>query len=365
MPLTGDQALEMAEQALEDGEFQDAVALCDQVLTEDPKDPDALHLKGLALASLGDYEDADEALASLLRLEPHNVTVLIDAADVKIREPGDDRERIEEGLELLDRAERGAKKERSRSGRAPEQSEDLGQGGATSNREEAALIQLELLRGIAMNQLGEFEPALQAFARVLQLDPDHSEAQLERALCFFEQGRFPEAKKAFEKLSKDFPEEPWSFHYLGLLAERRGEDPEPWFKKARDIDPEEFPPPTHLSIAEFDAAVADAIAKLPEHARPHLDNAVINVEPIPSDEEIKEGLSPTILGVFAGTPIDERLSLHAAHQETVRITLFQKNLERFARTREELLEEIRITVLHEVGHLLGLDEDELYERGLD
>lgn len=341
MPLTGDQALEMAEQALEDGEFQDAVALCDQVLAEDPKDPDALHLKGLALASLGDYEDADEALASLLRLEPHNVTVLIDAADVKIREPGDDRERIEEGLELLQRAERGAKKE------------------------EAALIQLELLRGIAMNQLGEFEPALQAFARVLQLDPDHSEAQLERALCFFEQGRFAEAKKAFEKLSKDFPEEPWSFHYLGLLAERRGEDPEPWFKKARDIDPEEFPPPTHLSIAEFDAAVADAIAKLPEHARPHLDNAVINVEPIPSDEEIKEGLSPTILGVFAGTPIDERLSMHAAHQETVRITLFQKNLERFARTREELLEEIRITVLHEVGHLLGLDEDELYERGLD
>ena len=37
----------------------------------------------------------------------------------------------------------------------------------------------------------------------------------------------------------------------------------------------------------------------------------------------------------------------------------------FATTRDELLEEIRITVLHEVGHLLGLDEDELYQRGLD
>lgn len=341
MPLTGEQTLEMAEQALEDGEFEDTVALCDQVLSENPKDPDALHLKGLALASLGDYEAADEALAAVIALEPHNFTVIIDAADVKIREPGDDRERIEEGLELLHKAERGARKE------------------------EAALIQLELLRGIAMNQLGEFETAQQAFARVLELDPDHSEAQLERALGFFEQGRFPEAKKAFEKLTKDFPEDPWSFHYLGLLAERRGEDPEPFFAKARALDPEEFPPPTHLSIAEFDAAVADAIAKLPEHARPHLDNAVINVEPIPSDAEIKEGLSPTILGVFAGTPIDERLSLHASHQETVRITLFQKNLERFARTREELLEEIRITVLHEVGHLLGLDEDELYERGLD
>ena len=92
---------------------------------------------------------------------------------------------------------------------------------------------------------------------------------------------------------------------------------------------------------------------------------MISVEPLPTDAEISEGLSPTILGVFHGTPIDERLATHAGHQETVRITLFQKNLERFARTREELLEEIRITVLHEVGHLLGLDEDELYDRGLD
>lgn len=341
MPLTGDQALEMAEQALEDGEFEDTVALADQALALDPKDPDALHLKGLALAGLGEFELADEALAALITLEPHNVTVLLDAADVKIREPGDDRERIEQGLALLRRAEKQAKKE------------------------EAASIQLELLRGIAMNQLGEFEAALDAFARVLDLDPDHGEAQLERAVGLFEQGRFGEAKKGFEKLAREFPEEPWSFHYLGLLAERRGEDSESWFEKARALDPEEFPPPTTLTGAEFDAAVADAIAALPEHARPHLDNAVINVEPLPTDEEIKEGLSPTILGVFAGTPIDERNELVATHHETVRITLFQKNLERFARTREELLEEIRITVLHEVGHLLGLDEDELYERGLD
>jgi predicted Zn-dependent protease with MMP-like domain len=69
--------------------------------------------------------------------------------------------------------------------------------------------------------------------------------------------------------------------------------------------------------------------------------------------------------VFQGTPLDERLDTHADHHHTARIVLFQKNLERFARTREELLEEISITVLHEVGHLLGLDEEELTDRGLD
>ncbi len=47
------------------------------------------------------------------------------------------------------------------------------------------------------------------------------------------------------------------------------------------------------------------------------------------------------------------------------ILLYQRNLERFVRTREELVEEIRITLVHEVGHFLGLDEDELYERGLE
>jgi predicted Zn-dependent protease with MMP-like domain/Flp pilus assembly protein TadD len=341
MSLSLEEALGMANQALEDGELVDALAFVEQALALAPRDAEAIELKGQALAELGEFEQADAAFAMLLQLDPDDVGALILAADVKIRQPGDDRERIEEGLALLSRAEPRARKE------------------------EAASIELELLRGIALNQLGDFEAALDAFAKVLYLDPDHGEAQLERALALFELGRFAEAKKHFERLTREFPEDAWPFHYLGLLAERRGEDPEPWFKKARKLDPDEFPAPTRLSTGEFDAAVADAIERLPEHAKTALENAIISVEPIPGDDEIAEGLSPIILGVFVGASLKERLDLHAEDQQTARITLFQRNLERFARTREELLEEIRITVLHEVGHLLGLDEDELYERGLD
>ena len=47
------------------------------------------------------------------------------------------------------------------------------------------------------------------------------------------------------------------------------------------------------------------------------------------------------------------------------IFLYQKNLERSCRTRAELIEQIEVTVLHEVGHLVGLDEDDLEARGLD
>ncbi|HSM92939.1 MAG TPA: metallopeptidase family protein, partial [Anaeromyxobacteraceae bacterium] len=45
--------------------------------------------------------------------------------------------------------------------------------------------------------------------------------------------------------------------------------------------------------------------------------------------------------------------------------LYERNLERATRTRDELVEEIRVTLIHEVGHFLGLDEDQLWERGLD
>jgi tetratricopeptide (TPR) repeat protein len=341
MSASIEQVLQMAEDAAQTGELEDTIALCNQALELEPKNPDALEMKALALGELGDFEEADALFERLIGAHPRRVTALIAAADVKVRLPGDDRERIEEGLELLDRAEPIAKHD-----------------GDLSN-------ELWLLRGVAFNQLGENEDALDAFARVLQLDPDHVEAQLEQAMAFFELGRFDEAKKAFLKLTREVPEEPWSFHYLGLIAERRGEDADSWFARARKIDPDEFPPPVKLSVEAFDRAVAEAIDSLPEHSKPHLENTIISVQPLPGDAEIREGLSPTILGVFDGTPIDERLDTEPAHHQTARITLFQKNLERFAHTRDELLEEIRITVLHEVGHLLGLDEDELYDRGLD
>ncbi len=46
------------------------------------------------------------------------------------------------------------------------------------------------------------------------------------------------------------------------------------------------------------------------------------------------------------------------------IVLYQKNLERACDSKEQLVEEIRVTLLHEVGHFLGLDEEELEARGL-
>ncbi len=342
MSLTFEQALGMGEDAFTEQEFDEALRYATEALAVEPQSLEALDLKASALAELGDYQAADQAFGELLEREPNNVAWQLASADVLIRQPGDERERIEAGLEMLELAEPVAKKD-------PQ-----------------FYTALELLRGLALNQLGDCEGALNSFEQVLAVDPDNDEARLERAIALFETCQFDQAWKAFLKLSTDFADDPWAFHYLGLIAERRGQPTKPWFEKAQRLSAAEFPAAVTLSDEAFGNAVEEAIAELPEHAKPHLANAVIDVEALPSDEDLKDGeLSPSILGVFRGVPIDERSPTEPSHHQTVRITLFKNNLERFARSREELLEEIKITVLHEVGHLLGLDEDELYERGLD
>ena len=341
MASTPQALVEMSEAAWDDGDLDEALALAEQALAAQPGLVSALDVRAHALAELGDWEAADEAFDELRAAAPDEPAYDLSAADVLIRQPGDDRDRLEAGLTLLDEVE-----------------DDL-EGDAE------LVLAAEVLRGVAFNALGDFELAHEALARALKLDPDHPEARLEQAMAWFEQSRFDQARAALERLTRDEPDDAFAWHGLGLVQEQLGRDPTAAFQKARTLSPDDFPAPVVLAPAEFDAAVQQAIAALPEHSKAHLANTVIDVEPLPGKEDLQEGVSPSILGIFRGVPIGERSPLEPSHHQTARITLFQKNLERFATTRDELLEQISVTVLHEVGHLLGLDEDELYDRGLD
>jgi len=92
------------------------------------------------------------------------------------------------------------------------------------------------------------------------------------------------------------------------------------------------------------------------------------VEPVPVDWMIdRTDLSetpPDILGLFVGASELEMPSDSSGHMPR-RIFLFQRNLERFAHSREELIEEIRVTLFHEIGHMLGFDEEGVASMGLD
>jgi predicted Zn-dependent protease with MMP-like domain len=71
-------------------------------------------------------------------------------------------------------------------------------------------------------------------------------------------------------------------------------------------------------------------------------------------------LSPSAVGLFDPEP----LAPAAGPGQPVRIFLYRKNLEISCATREEMVDEISVTLLHEVGHHLGLDEEDLDSRGL-
>ena len=91
------------------------------------------------------------------------------------------------------------------------------------------------------------------------------------------------------------------------------------------------------------------------------------MEDLPADDDLRGSdppLSPGILGIFRGAPWGQKGSMDPWSHFPSSIVLYQKNLERFAADRDELVEEIGVTLVHEVGHFLGLDEEELWERGL-
>ena len=125
--------------------------------------------------------------------------------------------------------------------------------------------------------------------------------------------------------------------------------------------------PVHLSDEEFEAAVGDALDTIPGELADQMDNVVILVrdEPEPelltADDYNEDGL-PTLLGLYDGIPLTERDDAWSVVLPD-RILIFKGPLERWCANREELTAEIGVTVLHEIAHHFGIDDDRLHELG--
>ena len=78
---------------------------------------------------------------------------------------------------------------------------------------------------------------------------------------------------------------------------------------------------------------------------------------------VRDGTDPRLLGLFHGLPLGRESQLGPAYAGTIH--LFVRNLERESADAAELREQIRVTVLHETAHFIGLDEDDLHRLGLD
>jgi len=164
------------------------------------------------------------------------------------------------------------------------------------------------------------------------------------------------------------PEAPESHALLAKTLELLGdaETAEAHFRFAREIDPERFPLPLEVDDAEFDALVESSLLELPAEVRKHLDELPVLIEAGPEIEFLKAEkppISPDVLGLFVGRHLLERTHSDLPGAPGA-IYLFRRNLLRACADRAELAREVKITVQHEVGHLLGLDEDDLERWGL-
>jgi len=114
----------------------------------------------------------------------------------------------------------------------------------------------------------------------------------------------------------------------------------------------------------FEALVQRAIRALPAEFRDRLDNVEVIVEDWPSNELLERMDIPedeTLFGLYEGVPLTERGFQSPLYPD--RIWIFQKPIEEECQTEQELEEQVRITLLHEVAHFFGLDDDYLDDLG--
>lgn len=114
-----------------------------------------------------------------------------------------------------------------------------------------------------------------------------------------------------------------------------------------------------ISGREFEQLVEQALGELPQRFAALLDNVAVVVEEEPSDEDLDalDENANELLGIYRGVPMTER------HYDALRlpdqIAIFRGPILRVARSRSDALHEIRDTVVHELGHYFGLDDEEM------
>ena len=110
-----------------------------------------------------------------------------------------------------------------------------------------------------------------------------------------------------------------------------------------------------MSAQRFDELVSDALDAIPQRLTAALDNVVVLVEPRHAEE-------PDILGLYEGTALTERDSSYAGSLPDT-ITIYRDALLDMCDSEDEVVDEVAITVVHEIAHHFGIDDERLHELG--
>jgi predicted Zn-dependent protease with MMP-like domain len=112
----------------------------------------------------------------------------------------------------------------------------------------------------------------------------------------------------------------------------------------------------------FEALVRQAIDGVPSEYRRLLKNVAIVVEETPSQDVLDDlGLESEdeLLGLYSGISLEQDSFFSAGGQLPARISIYRRPILRLCRSAKEVVQEVRDTVVHEIGHHFGLDDDEM------
>lgn len=225
--------------------------------------------------------------------------------------------------------------------------------------------------GLALCEAEEPDEGLEALRMAVKLDSAHVDAWVALGHELFDACEFEEAQTALLAALRLDPHHPEALYYRAGLRERR----EDYDGAARDyqaatlVDPNAFPKPIFLDNETVERITDEVVGLLHPSLQAYLRDVHIYIDEVPSVELLREfdppGRPGEILGCFSGHSLVERTHNDPWSALPATIVLFRRNLMRIAQEEELLHEELRITLLHEIGHFLGLDEEELERRGLD
>lgn len=351
--------LERAVRAYDEGNFDDALACAAQASVAVPSSADAHSERAAALTALNRLDEARVAYARALAVNPDHADALLGAADLYLTRLPSSRDYNELGLAYAVRGHAGAKRQKDR----------VLQG------------QFALVQATALNNLGRARESIRMADEALAIHAvtpkgevsavDAPGARFERASALWELCRFGEARAEFQELLDYADREAAAHYYLSLIAEREGDASKAQreFAQAHRLVPDDYPELLAISPAEFRALLANVAQDIPEDMRRDLGGVDLAAQDLPDIEDLIANdppLSPSIIGLFRGPPLGEPCPAAQDYPGACRaIIVYRKNLLRSVRSREELEAQVRVTLIHEIGHLRGENDNELAARGLE
>jgi len=333
--------LDQAMDASHRGRMDEALAWLDEALRAYPAGAEAHNGRGEILWDEGRIDEAAHEFERATQADPKFITAHLNVIELMTEELG----AFESALQRCD---------------------ELLSGRPDFPRPEASVqAEVHYLKAKALFYVDDLEGAIFLVRRANKtagMQPVYSafEGQI-----LFELGRYEEAQRVLEQTAAIDPDSAHLAYYLGLVLERLEVDgADEAFSRANSLDPHHYPMPILVSAKDFDRVLALALENLPRSIREYIANVPVMVEDWPSRDLITtENVSPQILGLFVGSPRTGVSSTSQA-EDLDRVLIFRKNHEKVCREREELIEQIQVTLRHEIGHYLGLDEEDMDRLGL-